>query len=276
MKIVFILFIFLSTIQTYKAQKKPYFFALAGMKEFGIINPNYPWVLTGTAKYSVLFAQAEYGFSPKRKSTYQLLESTNNSAFRFGYGFGGNSEGEFNSVQVFGGIENVHKYKNLHYDDILKDYPTDQSGDPVILDKVAVGFRGQQYLVGIQMISVLEKNQTCLEDVYDQEKAVNKVRYSVITARLEMLYLPSPKIDSNFSYSPYGQFVTRSLAVPENYTFKHFGVRMRFDVTFAGGIGMMVQMGISPGMKKASEDYNDFRLDLQGGIFYQLSKYRKK
>ena len=282
MKIVLIFFIFLSTIGTSKAQKNPYFFALTGMKELGIMNPNYPWVLTGTAKFSVLFAQAEYGFAPTKQRTYQLLEKTNNSSLRFGIAFGGDPEGEFKSGQFYGGIENIHKYKNLHYDSESntptgsKDFPTDQSGDPVLLDKVAVGFRGQQYLIGIQIISVGEREESCLEDAYDTEKGVNKTRYSVITGRFEIMYLPSPKIDSTFAYSPYGQFVPRYVAVPETYKFKHLGLRVRFDVTFSGGIGMMVQMGITPGMKKASEYYNDFRLDLQGGIFYQLSKYRKQ
>ncbi len=255
------------------AQKKPLYFSIGGMKELGVINPNSPWLATGMAKVSALYVQGEYGLSTEKKLLNQKLDFTQNYALRLGAMFGGEPRGEFQSVGFHVGFEDVNKYKYIYFDN--SDYPVDRSGNVIEIDKVAIGFAGKQYMIGMQVINVSVNDKKSVLDDYDIENRTAKVKFSTLSMRLEMLYMPSVSIDSTFNYSPYGYFVPRKVTLPDSYNFKKFGVRIRFEFALSAGAGFMMQMGVNPSPKKTSESYNDFRIDLQGGIFYQFAKFRK-
>lgn len=244
-------------------------------KEFDWMSNYAPYVGVATVKFGPLFLQGDVHYTSGRNMDVNYLDPTTSFGGRIGY-LGGKADDGIKSFGFTAGYQHLTNYRKLHFDQT--DYPIDVTGKPIEVEKVNIRCTGDQFSFGLTGL-IVEINETgnleAMIDDYDLEANKNKKRSSITQFSLEMLYMPKIAFDSTFNYNPWGYFVDRPATITAALKQRKFGVRIMASYAPYSYLGFTMEMGIYPGLKHSTENYNDFGIGVKAGFFVNLAAFSK-
>lgn len=256
-------------------QKGSYFSAMA-FQEFDLFSKNQPFGIALTTKLGRLFLQGDYRHSASPTTQYQVLSPRDSYGAKIGY-IGGGLGAEGGTCAGFTvGIQIIEAYKRLTYE--VNEMPVDINGETVEINKIQIPLEYTQFSLGFQLLSIQVGDKGKMDsfiDDFDLKLNKNKVRYSTVQMSIEMLYSPKISHSNTFAYSPYGYYIPRDFTLASAPKEKHFGVKMRMEYTTPMKIGLIVDMGVFPGIAHKTNGYNDFNFGVKFGALVNLSVFTK-
>lgn len=270
--------VFILSNSLFAQKEKEFLYCISGtvVQEFDLLSSNYPIGGSLTAIAGRIYLMGEYKHSAGRITPVQTLVATDNYQGKIGFGGRGSSDIGYNNVFVTVGAQQLEFYKRLMMDE--KDYPRDVNNIPVNAEKVNVLINTTQYSIGFQIVQqrIKQKNDpNDIVDDFDLRLRRKHARYSSMSYSLDLLYANKINYSNSFEYSAYGYYIPQDATMNIPIKEKHFGVKIRVEATTYSRIGIMIEMGVLPGIAYKSDRYNDFNFCVRGGIIANMSLFKR-
>lgn len=270
--------VFILSNSLFAQKEKEFLYCVSGsvVQEFDLLSSNYPIGGNLTFIAGRILLMGEYKHAGSRITPVQTLVATDNYQGKIGFGGRGSSDKGYSNVFATVGIQQLEFYKKLMMEE--KDYPRNVNNMAVEAEKVNVLTTTTQYSVGFQIVQQKVKQKYDENDIiddFDLRIRRKHARYSTLSYSLDILYAKTLNYSKSFEYSAYGYYIPQDATLNIPIKEKHFGVKIRMEATTYSRIGIMVEMGVLPGITYKSDLYNDFNFCVRGGIIANMSLFKR-
>jgi hypothetical protein len=235
------------------------------------------------------FASARLNYFSKMVNDQQVMEDFSDVEYAIGIV---GKKNKINGKQVGGTgfilgyyptnwVKSIYQVKtldeiNAHLDDNPNHITAvDANGNYYGMSNVLIKTHIPTYSFGYKMFGgsktkLFQNDESKLDD-YDL-KHKGKIKSALIyDMSIELLYAPKIGYDTTLIYSPYGLYTPHTLYLTKHFKEKHFGVKLQMNIHTQFGAGLMMEMGIKPGIINLDDDYKKANIYMKVGLLFNLN-----